>query len=234
MKVIRVLFLCLAALAAVPVMAQQKTDDTNMQILLEKIKADKKLVVAAGMNLTEPEAKGFWPIYEGYQKDLQAVNDRLERAILAYADAYNKKTLTDAQAMQLATEALSIDQDELTLRKTYAARLTGVISGIKVARHSKSRTRFELVIRVRAGGWYSVGSVNQAPRSRTAQTADRSCGTAPVGATTTADPSRVLIEDPQCSERYRTCSYISPGCDDELFARVRASICMSTLIPSWS
>ena len=46
-----------------PVLAQDKSAD-NMQILLDKIKADKKLLVAANMDLTESEAKGFWPIYE--------------------------------------------------------------------------------------------------------------------------------------------------------------------------
>ncbi len=37
-----------------------------MQILRDKIKADKKLLVAMNMELTGSEAKGFWPIYEEY------------------------------------------------------------------------------------------------------------------------------------------------------------------------
>ncbi|RPJ43166.1 MAG: hypothetical protein EHM27_01380, partial [Deltaproteobacteria bacterium] len=46
---------------AIAAAAQDKAAD-NMQILREKIKADKKLVVAGNMELTESEAKGFWPI----------------------------------------------------------------------------------------------------------------------------------------------------------------------------
>ncbi|HEX5835608.1 MAG TPA: hypothetical protein VFY34_17225, partial [Pyrinomonadaceae bacterium] len=118
MKLIKAVILCLAAFAAVPVLAQEKPADQNMQILLEKVKADKKLVVAANMDLTESEAKAFWPIYDAYQQDLQALNDRLGKTIVAYADAYNKKALTDAQAKQLMNEVLAIDQDEVTLRKT--------------------------------------------------------------------------------------------------------------------
>ena len=56
--------------------AQDKPAD-NMQILRDKIRADKKLVVATNMELTESEAKGFWPIYEQYQKDLQKINQRV-------------------------------------------------------------------------------------------------------------------------------------------------------------
>jgi len=35
-----------------------------MQILRDKVKADKRLVVAANMDLNEAEGKAFWPIYD--------------------------------------------------------------------------------------------------------------------------------------------------------------------------
>ena len=131
--IIRAVLLCVTALVAIPVFAQDKTSDTNMQILLDKVKADKKLVVAANLELSDADGKAFWPIYEAYQKDLETINDRLSKTILAYADAYNKSTLTDAQAKQFSDEALAIDQDEIAMRKTYAARLSRVLPGKKVA-----------------------------------------------------------------------------------------------------
>jgi hypothetical protein len=146
-KLIKVLILCAAELVAVPAFTQDKPSDTNMQILLDKVKADKKLVVAANMDLNDAEGKAFWPIYEAYQKDLQAINDRLGKTILAYADAYNNKTLTDAQAKQLTDEALTIDQDEITLRKTYAARLNRVLAGKKVARYLQIENKIRAAIR---------------------------------------------------------------------------------------
>ena len=146
MKLINVVILCLAALA-VPALAQEKPADTNMQILLDKVKADKKLVVAANMELNEAEGKAFWPIYDAYQKELQAINDRLGKTILAYADAYNKKALTDDLAKQLTDEALAMDQDELTLRKTYAAKLNGVLPAIKVARYIQIENKIRAAIR---------------------------------------------------------------------------------------
>ena len=146
MKLIYALILCVAALAA-PAFAQDKPADTNMQILLDKVKADKKLVVAANMDLNEAEAKAFWPIYDAYQKELQAINDRLGKTILAYADAYNKKALTDDLAKQLTNEALGIDQDELTLRKTYTARLNGVLPAMKVARYIQIENKIRAAIR---------------------------------------------------------------------------------------
>jgi len=145
--VIRAVILCVTALVAVPVMAQETTSDTNMQILLDKVKADKKLVVAANMELNDTDGKAFWPIYDAYQKELQAINDRLAKTILAYADAYNKSTLTDAQAKQFSDEALAIDQDEIAMRKTYAARLSRVLPGKKVARYLQVENKIRAAIR---------------------------------------------------------------------------------------
>src|SRR5262249_20666440 len=59
-----------------PALTQQKPADT-MELLHQKLKADKKLVVGANMDLTEPEAKRFWPVYEDYQRDLQKINQRI-------------------------------------------------------------------------------------------------------------------------------------------------------------
>ena len=146
MKFIYALILCLAALA-VPALAQEKPADTNMQILLDKVKADKKLVVAANMDLTEPEGKTFWPIYDDYQKDLQTINDRLVKMILAYADFYNKNALTDAGAKQLTNEALAIDRDELRLRNIYTAKIERFLPAKKVARYLQIENKIRAAIR---------------------------------------------------------------------------------------
>jgi hypothetical protein len=141
------MILCIAALTAAPAFAQDKPADTNMQILLDKVKADKKLVVAANMELSDAEGKTFWPIYDAYQKDLQSLNDRLSTTILAYADAYNKNALTDEKAKRLTDDALNIDQDEITMRKTYASRLGHVLSGKKVARYLQIENKIRAEIR---------------------------------------------------------------------------------------
>ena len=57
-----------------------------MEILRQKIKADKKLVVAANLQLTDAEGMAFWPVYDAYQKDLQQINQRMTAVVTAYAD----------------------------------------------------------------------------------------------------------------------------------------------------
>ena len=146
MRIIKALIFCVIVLTCVPAFAQDQ-GNANMQILLDKVKADKKLVVASNMELTEDEQKSFWPIYEAYQRDLMGINERLGRAIAAYADAYNKNQLTDDVATKLTTEALAIDQDEINLRKTYATRLIKVLPAKKVARYLQIENKIRAAIR---------------------------------------------------------------------------------------
>ena len=140
----------LAVVFAVPglVFAQEKsTEDTNMEILRDKLKADKKLMVAANMTLTDAESKAFWPIYEEYQKDLQALNDRLKKTIASYAEAYNANTLTDEGATKLINEAAAIDESEVQMRKTYATKLAKVLPGKKVARYLQIENKVRAMVR---------------------------------------------------------------------------------------
>lgn len=141
---IKAVVVCLAALTGISAYAQS---DSNMAILRDKVKADKKLVVAANMDLTEAEGKVFWPIYDAYQKDLTAINGRVAETVKAYAAAYSNNTLTDADAVKLATDALKIDQDELNLRKSYGAKLTKVIPGKKAARYIQIENKIRALIR---------------------------------------------------------------------------------------
>ena len=136
-----------------PVFAQdQSSADANMQILRDKVKADKKLLVAANMELTDAEAKGFWPVYESYQKDLQSLNERLKKAILSYADGYNNKTLTDEKAKQLASEAIAIDEQEIQMRKACSAKLASILPGKKAARSLQIENKVRAALRYELAG----------------------------------------------------------------------------------
>jgi hypothetical protein len=134
-----------ASLAA-PVMAQS-TATTNMDILSQKIKADKKLVVAQNLKLTDAEGTAFWPVYDAYQKDLQQINQRLTTAILAYADAYKKGPVTNEVAKKLLDEALAIDDAEAKLKSTSAPRILAALPATKAARYIQIENKIRAVVR---------------------------------------------------------------------------------------
>lgn len=127
-------------------LAQDKPAD-NMQILRDKIKADKKLVVATNMELTESEAKGFWPIYDEYQKDLQKINRRIVSLLESYAADFRGKSLTDEKAKKLIEEAVAIEQAEANLKSTYAPKLSKVLPVRKVARYLQIENKIRAVVK---------------------------------------------------------------------------------------
>jgi hypothetical protein len=147
MKIFLMSLICAVGLLAAPAYAQNTSADTNMQILRDKIKADKKALVAANMQLSDPEANAFWPIYDQYQTDLKAINERLGTTILAYADALKAGPVPDATAKKLLDESIAVDEAEAKLRKDYAERLTKAIPAAKAARYLQIENKIRAAIR---------------------------------------------------------------------------------------
>ena len=147
MNVVRIVALLLAAALAAPAIAQDR-GNTNAEILREKVRADKKLLVAKNMSLSEAEAKAFWPIYEAYQKDLDRINVRLSRAITAYAEAYKKGPLPNDLAMELLDEALSIEEAETQLKRSYVPKLNAALPAAKTARYLQIENKIRALVRM--------------------------------------------------------------------------------------
>ena len=130
----------------IPAVAQDKSAD-NMQIMRDKIKADKKLLVATNMELTESEAKGFWPVYEEYQKDLEAINQRIGRLIESYAADFRANSLNDEKAKKLVDELVAIEQAEAGLKASYVPKLSNVLPMKKVVRYLQIENKVRALVK---------------------------------------------------------------------------------------
>lgn len=117
---------------ASPLMAQEKPAE-NMQILIDKIKADKKLLVAENMQLTDKESKAFWPVYEKYQSELFLIRTRTLNLIKDYGASYEE--MTDSKAKKLLDEYMTIETLRLKLGKTYLPLFRKVLPDTKVVRY---------------------------------------------------------------------------------------------------
>ena len=145
MKMLQILLFALATSIAVPSFAQDP--NSNMEILRQKVKADKKLVVAANMNLTEAEAKAFWPIYDEYQTELRKVNEQLAAVIVNYAKEFNANTLTDDKALRLVDQMMMVEQADTTLKQTFVPKLSKVLPGKKVARYVQIENKIRAIVK---------------------------------------------------------------------------------------
>jgi hypothetical protein len=137
----------LASTTLAALLGAQEPPASNMDILRDKIKADKKLLIAENLGLTESEAIRFWPVYEEFQKELEAINHRLGGTIQSYATEYNAATLTDEKARALMSEALAVEEAELTLKRKYLERLSGVIPPMKAVRYLQMENKIRALVR---------------------------------------------------------------------------------------
>ena len=133
----------------VPAMSQEKPAD-NMQIVLEKIRADKKLLVAENMQLTEAEAKAFWPVYDQYQDELFLLRARTAKLIKDYSEAYEK--MTNDTAKKLLDELMTIEALGPKLRQTYLPKFRKVLPEAKVVRY------YQIENKIQAALMYEIAS----------------------------------------------------------------------------
>jgi len=125
----------LACLMGGVAVAQDKSADKpadNMDVMREKLRADKKAVVAEVLQLTEGEAKAFWPVYNAYQSDMVTHYDRLLKLLDTYASSY--ETMTDAQATSILQQYLGLERDHVAILTSYLPRFQKVLPPKKVAK----------------------------------------------------------------------------------------------------
>jgi hypothetical protein len=119
----------------------------NLESIHEKLKAEKKSMVSKYMELTEAEAKKFWPVYEEYQSDLQKSNERLLRLLESYAADYKGKSLTDEKAKKLLDEWIALEQDEGKRRSAFAPKVLQALPAKKAARYLQIENEFRILLR---------------------------------------------------------------------------------------
>jgi hypothetical protein len=152
----------LVALCSAMILAQDKVQPSfaesqkaNAQTLRQyswtsrteiKLKGESKNVKLEQV-LTDAEGIAFWPVYDAYQKDLQAINQRLTAAILAYADAYNKGPVTNETAKKLLDESLAIDEAEAKLKSASAPKILAALPATKAARYIQIENKIRAAVR---------------------------------------------------------------------------------------
>ena len=105
------LALSTALLASPAAFAQSAAPaEVTLQSLGKEARADKRAFVNGALKLTEEEAKRFWPIYDAYQRSIEANTRRLTRMVEDVV-AVGERT-SDAFAKNLASQYLVAHDDE--------------------------------------------------------------------------------------------------------------------------
>lgn len=111
-----------------PAAAPSKADAARQAAL-----SDKRGAIEKNLQLTPEEAKKFWPIYDAYQKDLDKVVKRQNRAVIDYVNA--GEGINDATAKRIANEVVAADAEEQRLRERTLKKVLAALPARKAVRY---------------------------------------------------------------------------------------------------
>jgi len=96
-------------------------DDKYFELLRSDIRADRVAIVTEAMDLSEADAKIFWPIYREYEYEQSKLGDEKIAMIKDYAEGYME--MTDKLAKDLMGRVFDLDKDILDLQKKYFKKM---------------------------------------------------------------------------------------------------------------
>jgi hypothetical protein len=140
----RILLAVVLAVFALPAGAAEPMAESR-EVLRDTIRANKKALVEVNLGLTKEEAAKFWPVYERYQKDLGAVQDRLAKVIESYIASF--PDLSDEKAATLVGEYLTLEEDRAKVRRAFLGEFESALPGRKVARFYQIENKMDAVLR---------------------------------------------------------------------------------------
>ena len=132
--------------------AQAQTQSPNLnddtQMLLSQIQADKAAVVLKSLELTDPEARAFTPVYDEYQKERKEIAQRQIAELNKFASNYG--SMTDKAAGEILKNWFKIQEDKNDLVEKYAKKFDHVLPKTKVLRFVQVENKLETVVDLQA------------------------------------------------------------------------------------
>jgi len=139
-----VLLLALGIWLASPAWAGD-ADEATLDVLVATIDANQKALVAVNMDLTDDEAKAFWPLYDRYETDLGSLRTRMAALVADYTE--NFTAMSDDKAEEILEEYLKIESERALIRESYADDFAEVLPPKKVVRFYQIENKIHAVVR---------------------------------------------------------------------------------------
>ncbi len=115
---------------------------------IQEIKAQKSAFITQRLDLSPEEAQKFWPVYNQYDKEIEANRKEMRanhKALKGDAE------LSESEASAAIEKDLASRQKELDIRKKYAAEFKKTFGAVKTMKLAQAEREFqkELIKRVR-------------------------------------------------------------------------------------
>jgi hypothetical protein len=121
-----------------------QSDQDLIEVARSAVSADRKTVVIGAMQLTDAEAKDFWPLYREYRAAMDKVIDARMKLIVDYSKLY--PNIPDEQAKEMLSTYTSLEEKEVKQRALYLKKFCKILSPAKALRFAQVETRLDMLI----------------------------------------------------------------------------------------
>lgn len=131
------------------VMAQRPNERIN------EIESYRIAYLTQKLDLTAEEAKIFWPIYNDWQREQDALRKERMQKMISFRKISEIEELSDTEVQTLIVNDFSFEQRELNLKKKYYYKLKSNLPIKIVGKYYRAQEAFkkELLAKYRNNGW---------------------------------------------------------------------------------
>jgi hypothetical protein len=123
----------------------RSADEAELEVLLDTVRANRKALVAVNLDLTDDQAAQFWPLYDRYQKEINAIGDRVVALVREYEAQF--RALSNDKALALTRQYLDAEAERIAVRRSYLDQFARVLPGRAVARFYQIENKMDALVR---------------------------------------------------------------------------------------
>lgn len=109
---------------------------------LEKIESARIALITERLELTPEQAEKFWPLYREYSEKRKELRQEFVEA----RQSVDRKDMTEEESKMLLNKGLELKERQLSIDRTYADRLTRVISTQQLLQLRKAEDDFRRML----------------------------------------------------------------------------------------
>ncbi|MEM1103219.1 MAG: hypothetical protein AAGH48_03840 [Pseudomonadota bacterium] len=127
-------FALIAALTAIfSHAATAQTDRARFEVAFEAQETQRRAIIAEAIELTDEEAKKFWPAYDEYRSAIKEQHLRQVTNLRLFADSFSD--LDDETSEELLSTVIDIDGDRARTNKDHIKSVRRILSPVSALRY---------------------------------------------------------------------------------------------------
>jgi hypothetical protein len=127
-----------------PAESRELNDQAYIRLLRADLKKSKERIIKEAMQLNDPQAAAFWPVYREYDAEQTKLGDRKLAIVNDYAQ--NFMIMNDEKADQLAHRVMALDEQRMALKKKYYDLMKKALPTVLVVRFFQVENQIQLIV----------------------------------------------------------------------------------------